>query len=54
MIAQDTTENKSNSNKTLLAITLELSIRLITLKVFSGMVSCTVRISSLRAGQAPL
>ena len=41
MIAHDTTENKSSSNKTHLAITLEFSIRLATLKVFSGTISCT-------------
>jgi len=41
MIAHDTTENKSSSNKTPLAITLEFSIRLTTLKVFPDTISCT-------------
>jgi hypothetical protein len=45
IIAHDTTENKSKSNRTLLAMMLEFSIKLITFKEFSGTVSCTVSLS---------
>jgi hypothetical protein len=41
IIAHDTTENRSKSNKTLFAMTLEFSIRFTTLKEFSDKGSCT-------------
>ena len=51
-MAHDTTENRIKTNKTLLAIMLEFSIKFITLKELSDKGSCTARFSwgHLRVG----